>query len=75
MKMLTDEEIKKIGLETSNIPHGTEDQEIADVDGFVRCYTKGRDDVAEIIRTTPNDGDLGKKLRTLFLEKEVLHND
>lgn len=36
--------------------------------GFKSC----RDEIAEIIKDTPNDADLGRKLRTMFLKSKSL---
>lgn len=57
------EELAKAYAENENSSHTN------DFYGFVNGFEACRDKVAETINNTPNDADLGRKLRSLFSEK------
>lgn len=58
-------------LAKADVPTGGELGEYS-INGFVNGFEMCRNEIAEIIQNTPNDGDLGRKLRSLFLlEKQI----
>ena len=70
------EEIEEMAREyADNNSCHTNDVKFHDFYGFVNGFESCRNEVAQIIRDNPNDMALGRAIRTLFLEKNVLYDD